>query len=83
MKLKQITASLVAATMFASNPVFAQAGAKVSGEVVKIGRTSIQVWAEAWATRATGGERHKVTEGKFTYVAIDENRKPRPLPGKA
>jgi len=37
MKLKQITASLVAATMFASNPVFAQAGAKVSGEVVKIG----------------------------------------------
>lgn len=37
MKLKQITASLVAATMFASNPVFAQAGSKVSGDVVKIG----------------------------------------------
>jgi acyl-CoA thioesterase YciA len=23
-----------------------------------------------------------VTQGVFTYVAIDENRKPRPLPGK-
>jgi branched-chain amino acid transport system substrate-binding protein len=37
MKLKQITASLVAATMFASNPVFAQSSSKVSGDVVKIG----------------------------------------------
>ena len=36
MKLKQITASLVAATMFASNPVFAQAG-KVSNDTIKIG----------------------------------------------
>ena len=37
MKLKQITASLVAATLFASNPVFAQSGSKVSGDVIKIG----------------------------------------------
>ena len=36
MKLKQITACLVAATMFGSNPVFAQAS-KTSGDVIKIG----------------------------------------------
>lgn len=60
-------------------PVFVGDMLSCHGEVVKIGRTSIQVWVEAWATRATGGERHKVTEGKFTYVAIDENRRPRPI----
>ena len=37
MKLNQITACLVAATMFGSNPVFAQSGPKASGGVVKIG----------------------------------------------
>lgn len=37
MKLKQITACLVAATMFGSNPVFAQNAPKVSGDVIKIG----------------------------------------------
>ena len=36
MKLKQISACLVAATMFGSNPVFAQA-AKISNDTVKIG----------------------------------------------
>ena len=36
MKLKQITACLVAATFFGSNPAFAQTP-KVSGDVIKIG----------------------------------------------
>ena len=36
MKLKQITACLVAATIFGSNPAFAQAS-KTSGDVIKIG----------------------------------------------
>lgn len=37
MKVKQITACLVAATMFGSNPIFAQSTSKISGDVVKIG----------------------------------------------
>ena len=36
MKLKQITACLVAATFFGSNPAFAQTS-KVSGDAIKIG----------------------------------------------
>jgi acyl-CoA thioesterase YciA len=60
-------------------PVFVGDMLSCHGEVVKVGRTSIQVWVEAWAARGTGGEKHKVTEGKFTYVAIDENRRPRPV----
>ncbi|MEZ5648890.1 MAG: acyl-CoA thioesterase [Alphaproteobacteria bacterium] len=44
---------------------------------VKVGRTSITYRIEAWVVRRAGGEKVKVTEGIFTYVAIDENRKPR------
>jgi acyl-CoA thioesterase YciA len=49
-------------------------------KVEKIGRTSITIHVESWA-RARLGEMQaiKVTEGKFTYVAIDEDRKPIPV----
>jgi acyl-CoA thioesterase YciA len=46
-------------------------------DVVKIGRTSIQIKIEAWAMRNFDPERVLVTEGIFTYVAINEERKPR------
>jgi acyl-CoA hydrolase len=35
---------------------------------------------EVWARRGRTGEQLKVTEGRFTCVAIDENRAPRALP---
>jgi acyl-CoA thioesterase YciA len=44
------------------------------------GRTSVVVSVEAWALRNRLGERVKVTDGLFTFVAIDEDRRPRPLP---
>lgn len=50
--------------------------------VIHTGRTSIRVHVEAWK-RSRGepeAQSVRVTEGVFTYVAIDENRKPRPLP---
>lgn len=50
--------------------------------VSRIGRTSIAVRVEAWAERRNSTVRVKVTEGTFTYVAIDDQRKPRPLPGR-
>jgi len=48
-------------------------------EVTRIGRTSITLRVQTWAQRRTG-EEIKVTEGHFTCVAIDENRRPRPVP---
>ena len=54
----------------------------IYARVVKTGRTSIRVHVEAW--RRPRSQAHtastRVTEGVFTYVAIDEDRKPRPLP---
>ena len=49
-------------------------------DVVRIGRTSMTLQVEAWARRGHTGEEIKVTEAKFTFVAIDENRRPRPVP---
>ena len=46
-------------------------------DVVRIGRTSIVMHVEAWAKRVRTGEEIKVTEAKFTFVAIDDDRKPR------
>lgn len=48
-------------------------------EVTKIGRTSITIKIEAWAMRNFDPERVLVTEGIFTYVAIDDERRPRPV----
>jgi acyl-CoA thioesterase YciA len=42
----------------------------------KKGNTSLSVNIEAWVNRDSTGKRIKVTEGVFTYVKIDENRKP-------
>ncbi len=48
--------------------------------VLKVGRTSITMQVEVWVRRGRTGEEQKVTEGRFTCVAIDEHRQPRPVP---
>jgi acyl-CoA thioesterase YciA len=44
------------------------------------GRTSMGIRIEVVATRDSGRVEQKVTEGLFTFVALDEDHKPRPLP---
>jgi acyl-CoA thioesterase YciA len=47
-------------------------------EVVRVGRTSITVSVEVYAQhRAAIEDGVKVTEAVLTYVAVDENRRPR------
>ena len=49
-------------------------------KVDRIGNTSITIHVESWARSRLGElDAHLVTEGKFTYVAIDEDRKPIPV----
>ncbi|MCV2894488.1 acyl-CoA thioesterase [Lentibacter sp. XHP0401] len=50
--------------------------------VERVGNTSMAIGLEAWARRRHTGVRDKVTEGLFTYVAIDEEGRPRPVPSK-
>ncbi len=50
-------------------------------DVVKVGRTSLTVDVEVYAQRQRfGAEVVKVTEAQLTYVAVDDQRKPRALP---
>ena len=54
----------------------------VYASLEKKGRTSLTIALEAWALRGKNGERAKVTEGFFVFVAIDENGKPRAIGGE-
>ena len=47
--------------------------------VEKIGRTSITVHIDALVERNDGSAEEQVTQGRFTLVAIGEDRKPVPL----
>ncbi len=58
-------------------PVFVGDEISCYARVQKIGNTSMQIDVEAWVRRPKDGDIHKVTEGLFTFVAIDEKRKPR------
>ena len=50
------------------------------GGVSRIGRTSITVQVEVYAERYdTQGHYIKVTEASLTYVAIDDQGRPRPI----
>ena len=49
----------------------------VFAEIEKVGRTSISIRIEVVAERDRGAEEVKVTEGLFTFVALDENHRPR------
>ena len=51
----------------------------VYAEIVKVGRSSMVIAVEAWRRARHGEEVQKVTEASFTFVAIDENRRPRPV----
>ncbi|HEY8580617.1 MAG TPA: acyl-CoA thioesterase [Beijerinckiaceae bacterium] len=49
-------------------------------QVESIGRTSMKIHVEAWARRFQTRVREKVTDATFTFVAIDEDGRPRPIP---
>jgi acyl-CoA thioesterase YciA len=48
-------------------------------DIVRVGRTSITVDVEVYAERRTLHEVVKVTEATLTYVAVDDQRRPRPV----
>jgi acyl-CoA thioesterase YciA len=51
----------------------------VYGEIVKIGRTSMTIAVEAWRRHRHEEVAVKVTEATFTFVAVDQNNRPRPV----
>jgi acyl-CoA thioesterase YciA len=64
-------------------PVFVGDLVSFYAEAVRVGRTSITVNVEVYAQRKPEREEVvKVTEATLTYVAVDENRRPRVVPAR-
>jgi acyl-CoA thioesterase YciA len=49
--------------------------------LMRVGRTSIATKVQVWKRARDGDSEIKVTEGEFTYVAIDSRGRPRPVSG--
>ena len=63
-------------------PVFVDDLVSCYADITSEGSTSMKVKVEVYAERMEKGETlcNKVTEATLTYVAIDENRRPKQLP---
>lgn len=62
-------------------PVFVGDLVSIYASIANTGTTSLQVAVEAYAERHRGTEEcHKVATATLTYVAVDPDRQPRPLP---
>ena len=48
-------------------------------DIVRIGRTSVTLDVEVWVLRGGCGDRVKVTQAEFKFVAVDEDGRPRQI----
>jgi acyl-CoA thioesterase YciA len=61
-------------------PILVRDIISVYAQVARRGRTSVSIKIEVIATRDGGATDVKVTEGIFTFVALDDEARPRALP---
>ncbi len=53
-------------------------------ETLRIGRTSLRVRVDVWARRFLPSSEHvHVTQAEITFVNVDKDRRPMPIPAKA
>jgi acyl-CoA thioesterase YciA len=75
-------ATIALEAMTFHRPVFVGDELSLYGTIERIGRTSLRVRVEAWRRPRFETTCERVTEGVFTFVAIDEERRPRPVPAE-
>ncbi len=61
------------------SPVAVGDEVSVYGDLVGTGRTSMVIAVECWRRERDGDNPVKVTEANFTFVAIDDSGRPRPI----
>ena len=61
-------------------PVVVGDEVSVYARLTKVGRTSMTIDVESWRRARHDDRSYKVTEAKFTFVAIGEDRQPRRVP---
>jgi acyl-CoA thioesterase YciA len=66
------------------HPVYVGDLVSIYGRVERVGNTSLTVFAEVFVQRSTigpfSGEVVRVTDATLTYVSLDDNGRPTPIP---
>ncbi len=75
---RAVTVAIDAVTFH--HPVHVGDELSVYAEVTSVGRSSMKIATEAWQRDRDSERAAKVTQASFTYIAIDELGKPRPVP---
>ncbi|HXZ68397.1 MAG TPA: acyl-CoA thioesterase [Alphaproteobacteria bacterium] len=73
------TVTVAVDAMSFRRPVYVGDVVCVYTDTLRIGHTSVSVHIEAWVVRRGEANMLLVTEGNFTYVALDDNGRPRPV----
>ncbi len=60
-------------------PIPADTIIEVVGQITRVGRTSVDVLVEIYKEEMYNYTREKAIEGIFTFVAIDQHKKPTPV----
>lgn len=76
-KSRSVTVAIDAMTF--RKPVYVGDVVSVYTDTIRTGRTSIAVSVEAWVQRRQESASVLVTDGRFTYVAIDDHGQPKPV----
>ena len=76
-KSRTVTVSIDA--MNFRKPVYVGDLVSVHANLVRVGRTSMTIHLEAWVVRRKETKPILVTDGNFTYVAIDEDGRPQAI----
>ena len=76
-KTRNVTVAVEAMTF--RKPVFVGDVVSVYANTVHVGRTSICVHLEAWVQRRNVDKSILVTDGNYTYVAVDDQGHPTPI----
>ncbi len=74
------TATVAIESMEFIAPILLSDIISVYATIERRGRTSIAIRLDVIASRERGAEEVKVTSGVFTFVALDDDFRPRPLP---
>ena len=75
---RAVTVAIDAVTFH--HPVHVGDELSVYARVTSVGRSSMKIATEAWQRDRDSERTAKVTQASFTYIAIDELGKPRPVP---
>ncbi|EKS32812.1 acyl-CoA thioesterase [Afipia clevelandensis] len=74
---RNVTVAIDAMTF--RKPVYVGDVVSVYASTVRVGRTSVTVHVESWVQRRNESGLILVTDGNYTYVAIDDHGQPQPI----